>query len=294
MRIPTSVIVMSLVTAAPFAMAVRDTLHPQPKHHSYDDELSPEAETARYEAEMRREEEQRQAEEARKQAIVKTVLGDKGKLGPYLDNLTLGATREQAEAIQGRVANAIDAPVYVTFDVDAQDKVQSITVAATDCSPLRDQIRTQWGESTRWSDPAAHIKTTFDDGYDCALHVERYVEMEQFIDKTATASIPLGAIGKPATAVAADENLMLHTPGLEQTTGDTSVRLSTDDNGKIVGLSATFGADVEADAAIRARLDKVLGKGHQDPDTGEWDYKGRTPVHYAYTDAHVYIDIGQP
>jgi hypothetical protein len=46
MRIPTSVIVMTLVTAAPFALAVRDTLHPQPKHHHYDEDMTPEAETA--------------------------------------------------------------------------------------------------------------------------------------------------------------------------------------------------------------------------------------------------------
>jgi hypothetical protein len=292
MRIPTSVIVMSLVTAAPFALAVRDTLHPQPKHHSSYDEDSVEAETAQYEAEMKRMEEEHQAEEARKQTVLKGLLGDKGKFGPYLDSLTLGATRGQVDAIMPRLQPAADlidvAPTY-----DAADTVTSLKVVFTDCSALREAVRGQWGETTTWLDSTAHIKTTFNDGYDCSIDQDRYVEMDQFLDKTLTASIPLGAIGKPMTKLALDEDLAMHAPGLEHT-GEVMLRAATGDHGEITGLGATFAADVEADEPIRARLDKLLGKGKQDPDTGEWDWKGKIPVHYSYSDAHVYLDIGAP
>jgi hypothetical protein len=294
MRIPTSVIVMTLVTAAPFALAVRDTLHAQPKHHAYEDELdvSQEAETARYEAEMQRMEAERQAEEAKKQAVLATVLGDVGQLGPYLDNITVGATRGQADALDERLTNSDSTPVYVTFAYDAHDTVQSITVGTTECPMFREQIRSQWGAGMRWFAPGTHVKATFDESDDCSLTLQRFVEMEQFLDKTTTASIPLGAIGKPASSLFGGAG-EVSTPGLLET-GSPAIRETTDDVGKIVGLSVTFAAEVEADDAIRARLTALLGKGTQDPDTGEWSWKGKIPVHYSYSDAHVYIDIGEP
>jgi hypothetical protein len=293
MRIPTSVIVMSLVTAAPFALAVRDTLHPQPKHHAYDDdEIDVEAESARYEAEMQREQEEERAEAARKRVVLQGLLGEKGKLGPYVDNLTLGATREQIEALNDRIASATDL-VYIGADYDVHDQATSLQVVFTDCSALRDAVRTEWGEANQWLDSASHVKTTFEDGYDCSLSLHRYVEIEQFLDKTLTASIPLAALGKPTAKLPLDGDLAMTTPGLE-TTADVMVRATAGDHGEVIGLGAVFAADVEADAPIRARLDKLLGKGTQDPDTGEWQWKGKIPVHYSYSDAHVYIDIGEP
>ena len=63
---------------------------------------------------------------------------------------------------------------------------------------------------------------------------------------------------------------------------------------KVITLEVSFEADVEADEPIRARLDTLLGKGTQDLDTGEWQWKGKIPVRYSYTDAHVFMVIGQP
>jgi len=292
MRIPTSVIVMTLVTAAPFALAVRDTLHPQPRHHAYEDELgaSPEAETAQYEAEMQRMEDERQAEEARKQTVLNGLLGEQGKLGPYLDSVSVGATRAQMDAMVPRLQPTMDlVDVAPTYDRD--DKVSSLKVVFTDCNALRETVRTRWGDDNTWLDSAAHIKTTFHDGYDCSIDQERYVEMEQFLDKTDTASIPLGVLGKRGPDLD-DEGAFLHRPGLEHTDSPT-IQTTTNESGKVVGLSVSFAADVEADAPIRARLDHLLGKGTQDADTGEWSWT-KIPVHYSYSDAHVYLDIGRP
>jgi hypothetical protein len=293
MRIPTSVIVMTLVTAAPFALAVRDTLHPQPTHHAYEDELdvSAEAETARYEAEMARQEAERQAEEARKQTVLKGLLGEPGKLGSYLDYLTLGATRGQVDAIDARLQSASDL-IYLVTEYDDADKLVSLKVVFNDCGALRDTVREAWGEGNRWVDAAMHVKATFDDNDNCAIELHRYVEMEQFLDKAPTASIPLGAIGKPSTVPLEADGTRI-APGLENTS-DVDLRATVDDNDRLVGLTVSFSADVEADQPIRARLTKLLGKGTQDPDTGEWVWKGKSPVHYVFTDGHVYIDIGEP
>lgn len=292
MRIPTSVIVMSLVTAAPFALAVRDTLHPQPKHHSYDDdEITPEAETAQYEAEMRRMEEERQANEARKRTVYKGLLGDKGKLGSYLDNLSLDTPLAQADAVHTRTETAND---IIELDLEeTATGLNMIQIHAVDCDALEEAVRGAWGDANQWLDPATHTRTVFD-SIGCSLKLTRYTEIEQFVDKTSTASIPLGLIGKPIDGIANTDDGNLRTPGLANTS-DVLIRLTSDDNNqKVVGFSASFQADVDADATIRARLDKLLGKGKQDPDTGEWDWKGKVPVHYAYSDAHVYLDIGAP
>lgn len=290
MRIPTSVIVMSLVTAAPFALAVRDTLRPHQKHLTLEEQRAAdvEAEMQRMEAEQ---EATHQAEEARKQAVMTELLGEPGKLGGYLDHVTIGAARAQVEAVEQRIAPAMDL-VDLAAEYDAEDKVSSLKVVAGDCDALREAVRTHWGEDVRWVDTAAHVKTTFVDGDDCAIEQHPYVDMNQFLDRSMTASIPLAALGKPSSALLADDGA-LHRPGLAQTDGVT-LQVTTDDAAKIVGMSASFAADVEADALIRARLDALLGKGAQDPDTGEWAWKGKTPVHYAYTDAHGYLDIGTP
>jgi hypothetical protein len=223
--------------------------------------------------------------------LLENLLGDKGKFGSYLDSIGVGSTREQVEAITPRIQAATDLDVAPEYD--AQGKVSSLKVVFSDCSQLRDAVRSQWGETNVWVDSTTHTKMTFDDGYGCSLEQRRYVELDQFIDKTLTASIPLAALGKPATQLPLDEDQRLATPGLEHS-GDVTTQVTTDDNGKIVGLSVSLSADVEADAPIRARLEKLLGKGTQDPDTGEWSWKGKTPVHYAYSDAHVYLDIGAP
>ena len=293
MRIPTSVIVMSLVTAAPFALAVRDTLHAQPMHHTYEDELdvSPEAETARYEAEMQRMEAERAAEEAHKRSVLAGLLGEPGKLTGYLDDLTIGASRDQVDAVAERIAPVHDlldfSPTY-----DAADKVTSLRIVFDDCDALRDAVHAQWGETNRWVDAAAHVTTTFDDNDSCSIEQHGYVEMAQFLDKTTTASIPLGALGKPSSTLPADLT-MLSRPGLANTSAPT-VTATADDHGKVITLEVSFEAEVEADEPIRARLDTLLGKGTQDLDTGEWQWKGKIPVRYSYTDAHVFMVIGQP
>jgi hypothetical protein len=290
MRIPTSVIVMSLVTAAPFALAVRDTLHAQPKHQT-----AAEAEIEAYKAGAARREAEQQAEqqaaEARKTAVLEGLLGEPGKLGAYLDYLTLGATREQVDAIAQRIEADHDL-LDVSPTYDTADKVTALRVVFSDCIALGHAVHTQWGEGNRWVDAATHVKTTLDDNESCSIEQHRYVDMQQFLDKTTTASIPLAALGKPSSPLLADLN-DFNRPGLANT-GEPTIDVTVGDNAKITAMEVSFEADVEADAPIRARLDQLLGKGTQDPDTGEWSWKGKIPVHYSYSDAHVDMVIGQP
>src|SRR5512135_494999 len=127
MRIPPSVFVMSLVTAVPFGLAVRDTLHPRPKTLA---DLTDDEREAQYEADMQKQlEADRAAEEQRKHTVYDRLLGAPGKLGPYLDNLALGVPTSQAEAVEARIANASDM-ILVSHD-EAQDVVTSLRIEST-------------------------------------------------------------------------------------------------------------------------------------------------------------------
>jgi len=285
------VFVMSLVTAVPFGLAVKDTVHP-PKTRA---EVEAEKE-AQYEADMQRQAQaDREAEAQRTNTVFGGLLGDKGKLGTYLDGLALGTPASQAEAIRERTANASDL-IELTY-TEHLGKVDSILIEAGggSCSDLVKAVRTKWGQDDRWLDPATHTRAQLDEDA-CSLTLDRYVELEQLIDKTTTASIPVGSLGKPVDQLdsALDQDDTIESPNLAQGAGTVHVQLTVNDAGKVVGMSASFKIDVEADALVRERLQQLFGKGTQDPDTGEWDYKGKVPAHYAYTSARAYLDIGKP
>src|SRR5690348_1005184 len=101
MRIPTSVIVMSVVTAVPFGLGIRDTLDKKDSHA--DDELgvldfsgkrsARERERAleEYQAEMQREAAEREARAKAKLAKLDELYGAKpAQMGALLDGITLG------------------------------------------------------------------------------------------------------------------------------------------------------------------------------------------------------------
>ena len=97
MRIPPSVIVMSLVTAVPFALAVHDTMKPHPKTY---DEMTDQEREAQFEEEMRKESaeqaERDAAETAKRAATYKTFFGEKpAQLGSYFHTVQLGMPVDQ-------------------------------------------------------------------------------------------------------------------------------------------------------------------------------------------------------
>jgi len=296
MRIPPSVFVMSLVTAVPFGLAVKDTLHPQKTRAQIEDEKE-----RQYEIDMAKQQEaDRQAEEQRTKTVFGGLLGEPGKLGTFLDGIAVGAPEDQAETIKDRTVNASD---MIDFTYTARaGKVDSITIDAGggQCSDLTSAIRTKWGDGERWTDPATHTRAQYREDL-CQLTLDRYVDIEQFIDKTTTASIPVGALGKTLDQLG--DNIERHDydggaaaemPGLAQGEDNVTVQLTVNDAGRVVGISASFKIDVDGDALVVARLQQLFGKATQDADTGEWDWKGKIPVHYAYSSARGYIDIGQP
>ena len=195
MRIPPSVIVMSLVTAVPFALAVRDTMKPHQKTY---DEMSDEEREAQFEEEMRKESaEQAQrdaAETAKRAATYKTFFGEKpAQLGSYFHAVQLGMPVDQP---------AFDALASTTdvsmINFAGEKTLESIKISDDEhCDALRAQMVAAWQDAPDgiYLDPASHQRASFQE---CTLTFSHYVDVNQWIDRKGDVPVALSWIGMPA------------------------------------------------------------------------------------------------
>src|SRR5215203_3160200 len=145
MRIPPSVIVMSVVTAVPFGLGVRDTLkHKDVTADEYDgldfgakrSERERVRELEEYEAEARREQLEREAKAKERIAQLDMLIGTKpAQMGALFDGVTLGAGAGsfQPENVRVRIENAEqDGFITVQFDADAKSLLGVDILVAND------------------------------------------------------------------------------------------------------------------------------------------------------------------
>ncbi|NVB82307.1 MAG: hypothetical protein HOV81_28260 [Kofleriaceae bacterium] len=305
MRIPTSVFVMSVLTAVPFGLGIKDTLtHKQPTFD--DDAFDFTADSARDRARERRYAEyERQAEQEKlertkrrdeRTAKLDTLYGKQpASLGSLFDGIQLGADAGsfQPEIARERIYDATrDGFLNVVFDVDSTQlrglTVELSTVDYTEtieetCEKLRDKLTTAWGRiaGSTWLDPSTHQRASIDSSY-CALRFDRYLDTTDWL-----AGIHMEAIGMKAdklaalvgpTAIVDSDMVSWHLPGVGFGTKSTTVEAYLE-NGKVVTIAATTDADFDTIAAIR---DAISAKRKDEPttdaQTGAWSWKGKVPV----------------
>lgn len=283
MRIPPSVIVMSLVTAVPFALAVHDTMKPHPKTY---DEMSDEEREAQFEEEMRKESaEQAQrdaAESAKRAATFKTLFGEKpAQLGSYFHAVQLGMPVDQP---------AFDALASTTdvssINFEGEKTLEQVRISDDEhCDALRAQMVAAWQDAPDgiYLDPAAHQRASY---HDCTLTFDHYVDVNQWIDRKGDVPVVFAWIGMPADKLREQlgerltnddgEVLMWSAPGIGRGTGPTHITARIE-NDKIAGLSVNVMTDAPTIDAVHARLDGLLGsKGApdaEDPDLLTWKGK---------------------
>lgn len=328
MRIPTSVIVMSLLTAAPFGLAIRDTLTKK-ERSTVEDEWGDYGRSGRqdskalaeYEAEMQREADARA--EKRRQQIEKLdqLYGStKGSMGTLLDGVFLGADAGsfQPEATRQRIQRETESGFLdVSFDVDAK-ALRGVTIAlsARDydpdlgevvnlCEPLHEKLVTAWGPSTNgtWLDEVRHVRATLDTD-SCTLTFDQYLTADEWV-KAVTAI----QIGKPSEKALqaytqatgfvfdeySDDEVRWNLPGLGTATGGTEVTALIQ-HGKIVGLRANVDADFDSVVAMRDGLSAVLkSQPVRSEDDESWTWKkkpGARLSQYEGSD-RVYLLLGR-
>jgi len=301
MRIPPSVIVMSLVTAVPFALAVHDTMKPHPKTY---DEMSDEEREAQFEEEMRKEsaeQAQRDAvETAKRAATYKTFFGEKpAQLGSYFHTVQLGMPVDQP---------AFDA-LSSTDDVSMLnfEGVKTLdTIRISDeehCDALRAAMVAAWQDAPDgiYLDPASHQRASFQE---CTLTFSRYVEVNQWIDIKGDVPVALSWIGMPADKLREQlgerltnddgEVLMWNAPGVGRGNDPTHITARIE-NDKIAGLSINVMTDTPTVDAVHARLDGLLGKGapdEEDPDMVTWK-KGKVHASMNYGAETLSIELSK-
>lgn len=283
MRIPASVIVMSLVTAVPFALAVRDTMKP---HEKTVDEMTDEEREAHFEEEMRKEAEQdaqREAAQAKKrEQAFQTFFGAKpAQLGSFFTGIELGGPAHSPEI--DALSRADD--VVPVIGLDGTETLDSIEIPGDDhCDTLHAAMVKAWGDSPDgvYLDAVNHVRAKY---ADCTVTFDRYLEVNEWIDKKDTAPVSLSLVGKPVDKVRAlishvdqddGEILMWSVPGIGRGSGPTRLTASIE-NDKITHLSINVVTDAPTSDAVRARLVGLLGKATvspDDPDVLVWKNKG--------------------
>lgn len=281
MRIPSSVIVMSLVTAVPFALAVRDTVKPHPKTY---DQMSPDEREAQLEEEMRKEsaEQARReaAESAKRAATYKTYFGEKpARLGSFFGSVHLGTPAGDP------AAEALREATGATIELEGEHTVDAIRISDDEhCDALKSATETAWQASVDgvYLDAATHQRASF---HDCTLTFDRYVEVNQWIDRKGEVPVALDWIGMSADKLREQlgdrlenddgEVLMWSAPGVGRGEDVTHITARVD-NARIAGMSINVMTDPATIDAIHARLDGLLGKAAPDPDDpGTLQWKGK-------------------
>jgi hypothetical protein len=312
MRIPTSVLVMSVVTAVPFGLGIRDQLtKKEVSADEFDDGIDfgggrsareRERELAEYEAELRREEAEREKAAQERLERLDQVYGERAAtMGTLLEGISLGAGAGafQPENVRRRIEHATKDNFFsVMFDADTRSLNAVIVTVSDDydygnaCDKFPERLARAWGSSPTmvWQDVATHQRASYDTD-SCQLRFERYIEPAEWV-----AQLPLNGIGMsldkfidqlpPGSVSDSDETGVYWVmPGIGFGKGDTRLEAYTVKN-KIVGLKATVATDFNATLAVREALSAKL-KAQPKKTTDEeveydgynvWEWKRRVPV----------------
>ncbi len=295
MRIPTSTIVMSLVAAVPFGLAIRDEILHHDKLHQLADEDRQDserraaeraAEDAAQAVYTQQLEQERQAREERVREHATLLVGH--------DFVTPGL------AFQGEELG--NSPVYgVNTIVDAAGNVLAMTAVMADddvaCSVLRDVASKTWGEPASdrvWLDLRTHQRASITP--ECGLELARFVETSAWVK-----DLPLDAIGKSRSDLARRfasngdpaPDAAWYAPGLD---GDELTRMwpvyDVAHPDKLLGLQiVTPATPATAERVVQELATRLGAKAvHRDDDAYIW----RKPIamKLEVDDGKILIDLG--
>lgn len=214
MALPTSTIVLGLLTALPFGLAIKDTVSGKPAlDMRSDDEREAEEAIASMERAQREYEEQEAKTKAQLEAAIDELIpiATPARLAtPYKVN------RELPElSNMDRLEELGHAVVTPARNGDGTLKSLSISFPqhhdADVCSLVRHRLDEAWGSPERTyangdddrrhyaaSEPHERITFINRDYGRCELVLEGYVGARDFVNKTEASTIPVWAVGKPA------------------------------------------------------------------------------------------------
>jgi hypothetical protein len=298
MRIPSSAIIMSLVAAVPFGLAIRDTLeHREPRdvrmrqlladqareRADADEELAQEH-AHEHELALRDAERDKQRHDNARQLVGAGFVTP----GPAFGALALGAPPMD-------VGN--DPTTAATFVVAPHAKLLSMSRDVADddpgCSALVDVASSTWGEPSHdhvWLDLGTHRRASID--ADCSLTFAQFEEPAAWV-----AHLPLDVIGRSRGELAKrylapdnDPDSAWHAPGLD---GDDLTTLSpiydVDHPDKLLGVEIVTAATPQTfERAVQALATRIGAKPTRDTD-GVYHWK---TAHAELADGRLLLVLG--
>lgn len=306
MRLPPSVVAMSLITAVPFGLAIRDTIrHPSANQDALDFDGSRARAREEAAAQERWDEAQRAAEAehdaARARAIHRLYGAAPASLGSVFDGIHLGAdsTDFQPESARKAIqALQEDSGIEINFVADTV-RLESIAVDLGDsCDDLANQLRAAWGVSPAetWLGPDGQRARLDSDA--CTLTFDRAVDAAAWLDRSATAIVPLAELGKPASDLDSrpvddsdDTGVTWHDRGVGLGVGGTQLSAEVT-KGKITAITAEVEADPASIEAIEDRLTALLHGTPATDDQGVQSWKGPPAVSLEVDGTHLRLVAG--
>ncbi len=271
MRIPPSAIVMSLVAAVPFSLAIRDTITHRDRLAQRNDERQVIATDEQTELAFEAQREQQVAAEQalrdqERHAKASQLVGKAFVTpGPAFGRITLGGPNTDGDATV--VLDAHDTVLVMSSKLDDDD---------AGCSTLAEVAAKTWGEPAHdhvWLDLATHHRASI--GPECALELARFDEPIAWV-----AQLPLAAVGGSRAELAkrfasqdADPDAAWLAPGLD---GDELTTLwpvyDVAHPDKLLGLDLSTNATPETARRVLEALAARIGTKptHGDDDVYRW------------------------
>ena len=293
MPVPTSSLVMGVMTCVPFGLAIHDTVTRPAKAELEAAAAAAYAEeTAEREARIARLEDQRREREAAERkareekaaeiaAVVHSQLGDEPASFASSAPLRLGAAdRDAILAHAARLTGAMGIAIELRPLAGRVDSIRLTPEAGSDTTPrvcehLGAKLRAAWpdnlprnrgGDVLLWLNPRRGHRAVFSRaGGECELKVERYVPAETWIDRGPKSIVPLWAIGQPASRLSYALGEPVEDGGHEWF--DLPMGAAVDDtqlvadvvDGKIVHIQAVLAGGDEVALPVLERLTALYG-----------------------------------
>jgi hypothetical protein len=296
MRIPPSVIVMSIVVAVPFGLAIKDTVkHDDPQSRA-DRQAKIEAEEMEaHEREYEAEQAKDRAEQAKKHKLRHDeVVGLFGQtpasLGPTLSGITLGSSADPTVLTR---FEGSELPIH--FERDTSDRILAVTVRlgsdygedldekSDDCGTIKDHLSSLWGhdENYTWHDATGHQRVSIR-GSDCTVRIDQYYEASEWlktiptslVGKTDAQAIALAQLSSPTESN--DESVTWRLPGLGRGNQPTTLQAVLVHKRIVATVATTVLAAEDGEAFIAAATAAFHGKPHHEDGETTYTWK-RSP-----------------
>lgn len=294
MALPTSTIVMALLTAVPFGLAIKDTVTGTSAYDARSDEEREKDEAL--EALEREYEDQQQQKKVDLEASLEQLIPTARKAIIGLPGYDLGQPTPEESSAQARLERVAYALISTTKNSDA--KLNSVTISFPQymsdeniCLRVSQRLEDAWGSSSRtygnsssrkhWATTSPQQRATFidpDGDERCAIVVEEFAGPLHFVTKTEASVVPLWAIGKSADKLAEklgpdaySDDTQIRWTGIGYGEGYGGTELyARSVKGKIVTVTAKFQTSA---VSARALVDKLVAD-HGEPtvtDPAVWE-----------------------